>query len=83
MPKGGDVDSALKKFYDQAESYDGKDYRRVFGIYPSKKGHYPERREAIGWLRSHVKRTKGLRHYEPRYVEINPSGGNVDRRFRN
>lgn len=68
--KDGQPATNVKEFYARAEKFEIADYRRVFAVYPAKPQYEAVRRRSIEWLRGHVERTRPLKGYEVRYVEI-------------
>lgn len=68
--KDGQPATSVKEFYDRAEKFEVPDYRRVFAIYPAKPQYETTRRRSIEWIRGHMERTKALKGYEVRYVEM-------------
>jgi transcriptional regulator with XRE-family HTH domain len=66
----GEPPEDLKAYYSKAEQLDAADYRRVFGIYPDRPEFQPTRRLSVQWIRDHMSRTRMLKGYQARYVEL-------------
>lgn len=66
----GSVADSLKEYYKKAERVEVSDYRRVFAIYPDKPPYQGARRKGIDWIVAHLGRTKRLKSYQARYVEL-------------
>ena len=60
----------LREYYQKAEQLNADDYRRVFGIYPDIPKNRNKRRKSIAWIKGHFERTKKLRGYQVRFVEL-------------
>lgn len=63
----------LKEYYKEAELLNAVDYRRVLGIYPDNRDvpeHREKRQKAIESIRGHLERTKMLKGYKVRIVEL-------------
>jgi transcriptional regulator with XRE-family HTH domain len=66
----GEPPPDLKTYYEKAERLDVGDYRRVFGIYPDRPEYRTKRSLSLQWIRGHVNRTRKLKGYQIRYVEL-------------
>lgn len=66
----GSPPESLAAYYAQAEKLEVPDYRRVFGIYPNRPEVQEKREKSIEWLRGHRERTRRLKGYQARYVEL-------------
>lgn len=66
----GEPPADLKVYYEKAERLDVADYRRVFGIYPEHPLYRTKRKLSTEWIRHHLDRTRNLKGYQVRYVEL-------------
>jgi len=66
----GELPADLKVYYEKAEQLDVADYRRVFGIYPECQQYRTKRGLSVQWIHGHLARTRNLKGYQVRYVEL-------------